>query len=128
MGIKQGTAIEIENKLEENDKKLLAFTTDNPDEERFKRLTNENNRYWSYLYAALHLKEFMDEWKKAGFPIDNKPGVLATLYNIGFAHSKPNVDPKVGGALIEFKDRTYSFGAFAHDIYYSDELLEEFPR
>ena len=72
------------------------------------------------------MKQIMNQWKNAGFPIDNRPDIIATLYNIGFIHSNPN--PASGGAPITVGGKTYSFGELAYNFYYSDELLNYFPR
>ena len=137
MGIKQDTAIKVEQNLitptstwylgpkYEN---ILAFKTTNPDSERFERLTDQHNHLYSYLYTGLYLKQIQTQWKKAGFDISNRPEILSTLYNIGFAHSKPNADPKSGGAEIQVGDSAYSFGNLAAQFYYSQELISEFPR
>lgn len=148
MGIKQDTARQIEDNLKnpqspwylgESYSRLLDYATltgdlsptktvDENDAERFTRLTNEEDRYFSYLYAAILLKELESQWNNAGFPIANRPEVLATLFNIGFINSHPNAEPKVGGAEIEIDSTIYSFGGLAGSFYYSNELLQEFPR
>ena len=143
MGIKQDTARQIENNLRNATSSwysgpeyshLLDFSTStDTDTERFNRLTDEHDRYYSYLYAAVCLKEIETQWNKAGFPISgspslDRPEILATLFNIGFANSKPNASPQVGGAEIDIGTSTYSFGGLAGSFYYSDELIEEFPR
>lgn len=127
VGLKPETASEIEARLAPEDKALLAFTTTNPDQERFVRLTDEHDHYFSYLYAALYLKEIITQWQQAGFDISNRPEILATLFNIGFAHSEPKAAPQVGGAAIEIGGRSPSFGRLAYEFYYSKELLTEFP-
>lgn len=137
MGIKQKTAVRIEEYLKDNNspfypgphyENLLDFTTDNPDEERFERLNNEDDHYWSYLYAGLFLKEIEVSWKTAGFDISHRPEILSTLYNIGFEHSRPNAHPQSGGARITLQGQTLSFGMLAASFYYSDELLDILPR
>ncbi len=141
MGIKQDTAREIESNLKDSQspwylgkeyEHLLDYAsstkTSEVDAERFARLTNENDRYFSYLYSAVLLKELQTQWERAGFPISDKPEVLATLFNIGFNNSRPNANPKSGGAQIDIGTTTYSFGSLAGSFYYSDELLNEFPR
>jgi len=139
MGVKQNTAIQIENNLTDATSPfyidsahahLLDYpaTTTDKDAERFARLTDEHDRYYSYLYGALALRETMSQWDKAGFSIDNRPEILATLFNIGFSHSIPNADPKSGGAAIDIGSTTYSFGDLAGRFYYSDELIDVFPR
>lgn len=92
------------------------------DADRIKRLTDDKNHYYSYLYAALYLKQLESAWNKAGYDISNRPEILATLFNIGFENSHPNRDPKVGGAEIDLYGRKYSFGAIAFYFYFSDEF------
>lgn len=137
MGIKQETAAEAEQYLQnplspfypgEKYQHLLDFETNTPDKERFDRLVNGGDRFYSYLYAALIVKELESQWKHAGHDIADRPDILATLYNIGFRHSKPNAEPKSGGAAIPIGSTTYSFGSLAAEFYYSDELLGDFPR
>lgn len=136
MGIKQETAIEIENNLKnpsspfylgKDFENVLDFKTDNPDKERFERLTDEDDRYYSYLYGALMLAQVEKQWDYAGFSITNNAGIVSTLYNIGFINSKPKALPQIGGAEIEVGETTYSFGGLAQSFYNSDELIEEFP-
>jgi hypothetical protein len=141
LGLKQETLIQIEENLAsstspfylgpDQSKKfgeLLAFNTEKIDEERFNRITDSRNHYFTYLYAALYIKQIEKQWENAGFDISSRPEILATLYNIGFSNSKPNPNPQVGGAEIEISVQKYSFGRLAFEFYYSDELIEEFPR
>ena len=141
MGIKQDTAREIENNLKDsNSPWYLGPTyehtldypaTDTADEinaARFARLTNQDDRTYSYLYAALCIKEIESQWQKAGFPIADRPDIVATLFNIGFADSHPHADPQAGGAEIDIGSSTYSFGSLAGSFYASNELTREFPR
>ncbi len=137
LGLKQDTLVEIENNLKATSslyylgadyERALDFTTTKPDEERFIRVTDEHNHYYTYLYAALFLKQINKQWKEAGFDISDKPEILATLYNIGFTHSLPKANPQVGGAEIEIAGTKYSFGQLAYEFYYSSELLDVFPR
>jgi hypothetical protein len=74
------------------------------------------------------LKEIETQWQNAGYPINDKPEVLATLFNIGFSKSKPNPNPLSGGAEIPVGDKIYSFGSLAKEFYNSNVLLGEFPR
>lgn len=136
MGIKQETAVEIEKHLKDpsspfylgkNFEHVLDFKTDNPDKERFERLTNEDDRYYSYLYGALMLAQIERQWDLAKFSITNNAGIVSTLYNIGFTNSKPKALPQIGGAEIEVGETKYSFGGLAQSFYNSDELIEEFP-
>jgi len=131
LGIKQTTAIEIENHLKNKNSEyylgkkhenILDFHTNNIGQERFKRLINERDYYYQFLYASLYIKQVIRQWENAGFDISNRPEILATLYNIGFQNSNPNPNPKSGGALIEIADKEYSFGSLAGLIYKSTKF------
>jgi hypothetical protein len=136
-GVKPETAMKIEDNLKNEASPfypgsdyagLLDFKTGNIQQERFNRLTDSDNHYYAYLYAALYNKEIISQWKRAGIPISDRPEILATLYNIGFAHSSPNYNAKVGGAELIIGDSVYSFGGLAKEFYYSKELLDQFPQ
>ncbi len=136
-GIKEETAKQVEAHLKDKTSSYylgsayetyLDFKTIKTDQERFERITDSKDRYFAYLYTALYLKQFIASWQKAGFDIANKPEILATLYNIGFTNSRPNEDPKVGGAEIEINNTIYSFGRLGGEVYNSEELIEYFPR
>lgn len=135
MGIKEKTALAIENNLK--DKKsvfylgpeyehLLDFPAGASDAERYSRLTNEKDHFYSYLYGALYMKQLMEQWREAGFDISGRPEIASTLFNIGFGNSYPKADPEVGGAEIEIGNYKYSFGSLAYEFYYSGELEGEF--
>lgn len=136
-GIKTGTAMQIEENLKdknsvyyieadhEND---LNFTTSDPDTERMDRLTDSHNHYFSYLYSGLFINQISNQWKNAGYSIDNRPEVISTLFNLGFSHSQPKANPEVGGAEIVINGRSYTFGGIAYEFYYSNELVDIFPR
>ena len=137
LGIKEATAEAVEKNLKNISsdfylgpqyESLLDFSTPNVSQERFKRITDYKDHYYGYLYAALFNKEIEAQWQKKGFDISNRPEILATIYNIGFAHSKPNSDPQMGGAPLNIAGQTYSFGRIAYDFYYSGELLDAFPQ
>ena len=137
MGMRRDSAIEIENNLKNPQspfylgtqyEHLLDFQTADHETERFTRLTDQKNHYYSYLYSALFLKQIEKQWQTAGYDISKKPGVLATLFNIGFIHSKPNSNPQIGGAEIEINGVKYSFGGIAEDFYYSDLLNTQFSK
>jgi hypothetical protein len=159
MGVKKDTAVEIENNLKNPNslfylgaeyEHLLDFKTNDVENERFARMTDQHNHYFSYLYAGLYLREVEKQWQSAGYNISARPEILSTLYNIGFANSKPNANPSSGGAAITLGTGisgqsqevtnghvstngnvgtgTISFGALAAEFYNSDELLAEFPR
>lgn len=135
-GIKVPTAQKIERNLHdtasvfylgEKYEHLLDFQTKNIAQERFKRLTSYQNHFYSYLYAALNVKQIKVQWEKSGFPISDRPEILATLYNIGYEVSVPKENPVVGGSGINIKGKRYSFGAVAYEFYYSGELFDLFP-
>lgn len=137
MGIKQETAIEIENNLKATTsdfylgkefENVLDYSTSNSGEERFARLTNEKEHYYNYYYASLFVRQIVNSWQKAGHDIQNRPEIIATLFNIGFKNSKPKSNPSSGGSSIELNGNLYSFGQLAGEFYYSNELIELFPQ
>lgn len=136
MSIKEATAIQIENNLKDKTssyylgqkyENLLDFQTNDTAKERYDRLTNEKDHYYSYLYGSLYMKQLANQWKVAGFDISNRPEILATLFNLGFEKSKPKLNPEVGGSIIELKDAKYTFGSLAYEFYYSGELESDYP-
>jgi hypothetical protein len=141
MGVKEETAVQIEKNLTDKSSAfylgdsyshLLDFKTADIQQERFARMTDQHDHYYSYLYAGLYLKQIEQQWKNAGFDISTKenlrPEILATLYNVGFKNSLPNPNPKSGGAGIPIGTGTMSFGSLAKSFYDSNELINEFPR
>jgi hypothetical protein len=135
-GIKVPTAQQIERNLKDSTsifylgkeyENLLDFSTKSVGQERFQRLTSYKNHFYSYLYAALNVKQMKVQWERSGYPIDRRPEILATLYNIGFQSSIPKENPVVGGSGINIKGKKYSFGAVAYEFYYSGELFDLFP-
>ena len=137
MGVKEQTAIDTENNLKDptspyylgpNMEHALDFpASSDPATERYNRLTDPNDHYYSYLYGAIYMKEMMTQWKNAGFDITYRPEIVSTLFNVGFPQSKPNADPKVGGSEIDVGDAKYSFGSLAYEFYYSGEMQDAFP-
>ncbi len=67
---------------------------------QFERITDTKNTYYSYLYVGLFMRQVSAQWAQKGFDISNKPGILATLYNLGFNRSIPKENPQIGGAPI----------------------------
>ena len=139
MGIKEATAIQIENNLKDRQSdyylgdeftQLLDYPAqiqDSIDSQRFKRLTDEKDHYYSYLYGGLYLKQLITQWQKNGYSIDWRPEIIGTLYNVGFPQSHPNAQPKTGGSVIQVGEREYTFGSLAYEFYYSGELIDDFP-
>lgn len=122
--LKDSTSIYYPGKAYEN---LLDFKTENVQQERFDRLTSFRNHYYSYMYAAVFLMQMQKQWERSGFPIDNRPEILSTLFNVGYPQSVPKKDPKVGGSTIMVKDKPYTFGLIGYQFYYSGELNDLFP-
>jgi len=57
--------------------------------------------------ASQMLWNFQQQWRKAGHPIDDRPEILATLYNIGYERSHPHGAPRAndfGRRVAEFMD------------------------
>ena len=137
MGIKPDTARAIELHLKDSTspyypgvdyEHLLDVSSTTPtSEERFARIANDNDHYYSYLYAALYLRQIMAQWQHEGYDLSKRPEILATLYNIGFSSSEPKSAPQIGGAQVEINGMTYSFGGLAYEFYYSDALVDHFP-
>ena len=94
---------------------------------RVRRLVQFKNHYYSYLYTALFLKQIKMQWERAGYPIDKRPEILASLFNLGYQKSKPKKNPGVGGSNYKIHDTEYTFGSVAFEFYYSGELSEIFP-
>jgi len=137
MGMKEDTAIMVENNMTDPSspyylgpqyEHLLDFKTEDITKERFTRMTDQHDHYWSYLYVGLYLKQIETQWERAGFPIDDRPDILSTLFNIGFKYSVPKADPQVGGAAITLSNGTRSFGGLAKEFYDSELLTDIFPR
>jgi hypothetical protein len=144
MGMKEATAVQVEHNLVNSTSSyylgpqyehLLDFNpvdsanaSSSIEEQRFSKMTDSHNHYYNYLYAALYIKEIEKQWQNAGFPIDNRPEIIATLYNIGFDRSVPNANPQVGGAQITVNGVDYSFGGLASQFYNSNLLTDIFPK
>lgn len=135
-GIKDRTAQAVEQHLKDPTSEfymgrryehLLDFESENLADERYKRLVDYRNHLYSYIYTGCILHQTMLQWKRAGYDISDRPDVLFTLFNVGFAHSQPKADPQCGGSHINVNGTTYTFGAIGFDFYYSGELADAFP-
>lgn len=143
-GIKENTAINIERYLKDSTcvyylGSKYAHLLDYDSTQNFKnggndtlnlrlsRLVQFKNHYYSYLYAAIFLKQMKMQWERAGYPIDDRPEILASLFNLGYQRSKPKKNPAVGGATYDIKGTDYTFGSVAFEFYYSGELADIFP-
>ncbi|MDR1006552.1 MAG: hypothetical protein LBL74_06775 [Bacteroidales bacterium] len=135
-GIKDFTAMAVEHNLKDSTspfyiskrfEHILDFATSDPTSERISRLVNYRNHFYSFLYTGFILHQTAMQWRKAGFPIDDRPDILTTLFNIGFSESHPNANPECGGSHINVGGKIYTFGVIGFNFYYSGELLDEFP-
>ena len=135
-GIKDFTAMQVERNLTDTAsifymgkpyEHILDFKTENHQAERISRLTNYRNHLYSYIYTGCILHQTMLQWRRSGYDIVNRPDILFTLFNLGFAASKPGPDPQCGGSHITVHDAIYTFGVICNDFYYSGELAEQFP-
>jgi hypothetical protein len=138
-GIKIHTAQQIEYHLKNSKSKyylgpqydsLLNFTVSDTAgvyDERISRLTDFKNHFYSYMYAAIFVKQVKMQWERAGFPIHDRPEILTTLFNVGYPQSVPKKNPRVGGSSIMVNDKKISFGAVTYQFYFSGELMDIFP-
>lgn len=135
MGVKEETAVQIENHLKDPNspyylgtdlEHALDYADGSDGNKRYARLT-EDSHYYSYLYGALYLKQFETQWENAGYDVKFRPEIAGTLFNVGFPQSKPNPNPKVGGSSIDVQGTKYTFGSLAYEFYYSGELIDAFP-
>jgi len=137
-GIKQDTADTIEQYAADPSSPfypgpsaapLLAYaaSTTPQDAQLYNRLSDAHDHYYSYLYTAVYIKEVEAEWQAAGFNISKNPGVVVTLFNIGFQNSHPNANPMPGGAIITTGGQNYTYGELGQDFYNSGELTDIFP-
>ena len=135
-GIKDFTAMQVERNLTDTAslfymgkpyEHILDFQTANHQAERVSRLTNYRNHLYSYIYTGCILHQTMLQWRRSGYDIVNRPDILFTLFNLGFAASKPGPDPQCGGSHVTVHDKVYTFGVICNDFYFSGELAEQFP-
>lgn len=135
-GIKEHTAKAVESHLKDSTSEfymgkqyenILDFRTSNHEMERYNRLVDYRNHLYSYIYTGCILHQTMLQWKRAGYDISNRPDILCTLFNVGFAQSHPHGEPRCGGSHISVDGKVYTFGAIGFDFYYSGELAAAFP-
>ncbi len=135
-GVKVETAKVIESNLKDKNspfylgadhEDIFNYGDRDPNTELMGRLTDNKNHYYSYLYTAIFLKQIMHQWETSNYPINDRPEVLATLFNLGFNKSVPKENPEVGGSTITISDRDYTFGGLSYEFYYSGELSDIFP-
>jgi hypothetical protein len=136
-GLKPETVLKIENNLKDkNSVFYLGYNMENVanyidkseiTNQRMNRITEIKNPYYPYLYVGLYMRQVINQWSKSGFDISSDPGVLATLYNLGFNRSIPKENPLPGGTEIIVNGIVYNFGDLADQFYYSGELIDIYP-
>ena len=135
-GIKEHTAIAVEQHLKDTAspfymgkqyENLLDFETDDPTNERYRRLVDYRNHLYSYIYTGCILHQTMLQWRRAGYDISSRADILCTLFNVGFSQSHPHGDPRCGGSHISIDGKLYTFGTIGFDFYYSGDLVSAFP-
>lgn len=143
-GIKENTAKNIEFYLKDSTSKyyigkdyenVLDFDStvnyrnkhNDTNSVRIQRLVQYKDHYYSYLYAGLFIRQIDKQWKRAGFPIDDRPEIFASLFNLGYVKSVPKKNPSVGGSNFKIRDQEYTFGSVAYEFYYSGEMSDLFP-
>lgn len=94
---------------------------------RIQRLVQYKDHYYSYLYAGLFIRQIDMQWKRAGFPINDRPEIFASIFNLGYVKSIPKKNPSVGGSNFKIRDQEYTFGSVAYEFYYSGEMSDLFP-
>jgi len=124
-GMKLQTAEQLEQRLASNEPTLYQkyFSYENPNnisQQRLTRLTDTKNYYYQILYSAGLLYEYSTERKKAWYSITNQPGLIATMYNIGY--SQPHANADIGWSFMNIEGERYSFGGLAMLIYYYLEI------
>ncbi|MEY4604191.1 MAG: hypothetical protein RIT43_1483 [Bacteroidota bacterium] len=143
-GIKENTALRIERNLKDpksvfylgaayehlldfDSSEVFSHAVNDTMSLRIKRLAQYKDHYYSFLYTALFIKQIKVQWDRAGFPIEERPEIFASLFNLGYHKSKPKKYPAVGGSVFKVHDKEYTFGGVAFDFYYSGELADIFP-
>jgi hypothetical protein len=108
---------------------LLSYVNEEEKQHQlYLRLTDAKNHYYSYLYTGAFITEITSQWKSAGYDISKNPGILTTLFNLGFTKSIPKENPIIGGAVIETGGRTYTYGELGALFFSSSELEELFKK
>lgn len=135
-GIKEYTAMQVERNLKDTAsifymgkryENVLDFRTDDHSTERYNRLVDYRNHLYSYLYTGCILHQTMLQWRRSGYDISDRPDILCTLFNVGFAQSHPHDSPRCGGSHISVDGQLYTFGAIGFDFYYSGDLIDVLP-
>lgn len=109
--VKIKTAYWIEKQLTDSTSSFFAgkeysdlLTVSDSPAELMRKLVNDS---LNILYAAGYLRIIQTYWEKAGFPINDRPDILGTLYSTGMFHpngeirkSNKNPQPNEFGKLV----------------------------
>ncbi|NDK07810.1 hypothetical protein EOM39_01020 [Candidatus Gracilibacteria bacterium] len=127
-GMKITTAMEIEKHLKDPNsefylgKKYETILESSPYNKNLslqKKLTENKNYYHQYLYTGLAIKMIKKQWKERGYDLEDKLGIVATIYNLGLKKSNPNAYPGIGGAEIYIDGKKWYFGELGEKIWIS---------
>lgn len=124
-GMKLETAAQFEDRLQTNNNELYQKYFAYPNQtniwqQRLARLIDTKNYYYQVMYSAGILYQYSTERKNAGYNINNKPGLLATMYNIGYSTPHDNAD--IWWSFMNIEGDKYSFGGLAMLVYYYLEI------
>ena len=124
-GMKLNTAEQLEGRLASNEptiyQKYFSYENENNiSQQRLVRLTDTKNYYYQILYSAGLLYEYSTERRKAWYNITNQPGLIATMYNIGY--SEPHANADIWWSFMNIEWEKYSFWGLAMLIYYYLEI------
>ena len=122
-GIKEKTAVKIENYLSGNNQNIYIeyLSGVNNNNLRVEKLTTDI--FIQLLYTGWLIKSIIDRRQQAGIDISRDYGVIFTLYNFGNSDKKiPHENPKIWGAIITINEKKYSFGALGMIFYYYLEM------
>lgn len=116
--VKLKTAYWIERQV--NDPKSIFYPGDRykgilsvskSPEEIISRLNSDSK---NILYAAAYIKIMLNRWKMSGFPIDNRPEIIGTLYFAGLftrqgEERKPRANPLASRYGLIVKENVHLF-------------------
>lgn len=89
-------------------------------QQRLERLIDSKTYYYQILYTAWILYQYKTKRKIAWYNINNKPWLMATMYNIWY--SEPHSDADIWGSFMNIEWDKYSFWWLAMLIYYYLEI------
>ncbi len=84
-----------------------------------KRLTENENYYYQYLYTWLAIKMIKKQWKDKWYDLTGKIWLIATIYNIWFKNSVPKPFPSIWWAVIYIDWKKWYFWELWEKIWIS---------